>query len=65
MFLSPALVEFRAVHLLAWRTGITGGHNRMVFIDNDRTKVPAKACALMGTPECEVKEIVVSVCPHS
>ena len=65
MLLSPAPVELRAVHLLAWRTGIARGYDGMVFIDYDRTKVPPQTCALVGTPECKIEEIVVSVRPHS
>jgi hypothetical protein len=37
----------------------------MVFIDNDRAKVPPQACTLVRAPECEIEEIVVSVRPHS
>jgi hypothetical protein len=65
MLLSPAGFQFRAVHLLARGTGIPGGNDRMVLIDNNGAKIAPQAGALVGTPQCKVKKIVVPGSSHS
>jgi hypothetical protein len=62
--LSPAGVEFSTVHLFSRGTRISGGNDRIVFIDNNRTEVAPQACALVGTSQCKVKKIMMPVCPH-
>ena len=64
MVLSPASVEFGAVHLFAGCTRITGRDDRIEFIRNDRTKVPAETGSLVGTPEGKIQEIFVTVGSH-
>jgi len=64
VLLSPAAVEFRAVHLLAWSAGIAGGYNGIVFIHDYRAEIPPQAGALVGAPLCKIKKILVPVSPH-
>jgi hypothetical protein len=62
--LPPARFQFRAVHLLTRRTGVSRGHNGVILIDNDRAEIAPQAGALVGAPERKVKEVVVPVGPH-
>jgi hypothetical protein len=62
---SPAVVQFRAVRLFPWCPGITGGNDRVVFINNDGAKIAPQAGALVCTPECKVKKVLVPVGSHS
>jgi hypothetical protein len=62
--LSPARIEFCTVHLFSWGTRVSGGNDRIVFIDDNRAEVASQAGALVGTPQCEVKKIVMPVGPH-
>jgi hypothetical protein len=62
--LSPARIEFRTVHLFARGPRVSGGNDRIVFIDDNRSEVAPKAGALVGTPQCEVKKIVMPIGPH-
>jgi hypothetical protein len=62
--LSPARIEFCTVHLFSRGTRISGRDDRIVFINDNRTKVAPQAGSLVGTPLCEVKKIVMPVGPH-
>jgi hypothetical protein len=62
--LSPARVEFCTVHLFSRGTRVSGGNDRVVFIDDDRAEVAPQTGALVGTPKCEVKKIMMPVGPH-
>jgi hypothetical protein len=62
--LSPARIEFCTVHLFSWGTRVSGGNDRIVFIDDNRAEVAPKAGALVGTPQCEIKKIVMPVGSH-
>ena len=53
------------VHLFARGAGVTGGYNRIVFINNDCAEVAPQAGTLVGTPLREVEEILVPVGSHS
>ena len=61
---SPAAVELGAVHLFPGGTGISRGDDGMELINNDCTKVPPEAGALVGAPRRQVKEILMPVRPH-
>jgi hypothetical protein len=62
--LSPARIEFCTVHLFSRGTRVSGGNDRIVFIDDNRAEVAPQAGTLVGTPQCEVKKIVMPVGPH-
>jgi hypothetical protein len=64
VLLSPAAVELGTVHLLAGRTGVTGGDYRVVFIDDDSAEVPSQARTLAGAPGSKIEKIAVSVGSH-
>jgi hypothetical protein len=64
MVLSPARIEFCTVHLFSRGTRVSSGNDRIVFIDYNRTEVAPQAGALVRTPQCEVKKIVMPVGPH-
>ena len=61
MVLSPATVELRAVHLLSGGSRVAGRDDRIVFIHNNRAKIPAETCPLVGAPQGKVEEIFVTV----
>jgi hypothetical protein len=62
--LSPARIEFYTVHLFSRGTRVSGGNDRIVFIDDNRAEVAPQAGTLVGTPQREVKKIVMPVGPH-
>jgi hypothetical protein len=64
MVFSPAGIELSAIHLFPRCTRIAGGHDRIVFINNYCPEVPPQAGALVRTPCCQIKKIVMPVCPH-
>ena len=64
MVLSPATVELRAVHLLSGGSRVAGRDDRIVFIHNNRAKIPAETCPLVGAPQGKVEEILVTVGSH-
>ena len=64
VILSPAAVELRAVHLLSGGSRVAGRDDRIVFIHNDRAKVPAEAGPLVSAPQGKVEEILVTVGSH-
>jgi len=61
----PAGIEFRAIHLFPRRTRISGGDDRIVFINNDCAKIAPQAGALVGTPYRQIQKILVPVGSHS
>jgi hypothetical protein len=65
MVLPPAVVQFRAVKLFPWGPGVTGGNDRVVLVDDNGAKIAPQAGALVGTPVCKVKKVLVPVGSHS
>jgi hypothetical protein len=65
MVFSPAGIEFCTIHLFSRGTRVSGGHDRMVFINNDRAEVTPQAGALVRTPCCQIQKIVMPVGSHS
>jgi hypothetical protein len=61
---SPARIEFSTVHLFSWSPRISRGNDRVVFIDDNSAEVTPQAGALVGTPKCKVKKILMPVGPH-
>lgn len=64
MVISPAPVQFCAVHLFPGSAGIAGGYNRIEFINDNRPKIPPEAGPLVSTPRGKIKEILVPVRSH-
>jgi len=62
--LSPAAIELRAVHLLSGGSRVAGRDDRIIFIHNDRAKIPAEAGSLVSAPLGKVEEIFVTVGSH-
>jgi hypothetical protein len=65
VLLSPAPVQFGAVHLFPGRASVPGGNNRIEFINDDCTEIAPEAGTLVGAPGSKVKEILMPVGPHS
>jgi hypothetical protein len=65
MVFSPAGIEFCTIHLFPRGTRVSGGHDRMVFINNDRAEVTPQAGALVRTPRCQIQKIMMPVGSHS
>jgi len=65
MVLSPAGIELCAIHLFPRGTRVSGGHDRMVFINNDRAEVTPQAGTLVRTPRCQIQKIMMPVGSHS
>ena len=64
MILSPARIEFCAIHLFAWGTSVSSGNDRMVFINDDRAEITPETGALVRTPYCQIQKIVMPVGSH-
>ena len=64
VILSPAAVEFGTVHLLAGSSRIAGRDDRIVFIHDDRAKVPAETGPLVSAPQGKIEEILMTVGSH-
>jgi hypothetical protein len=64
MFLSPAGLQFRTVHLLARGAGVSGRYDGIELINDDRPEVTPQAGALSCTPGRKIEKILVPVCPH-
>jgi hypothetical protein len=64
MVCSPARIEFSTIHLFSRGTRISGRDDRVIFIDDNRTEVAPQTGALVGTPQREVKKIMMPVGPH-
>jgi hypothetical protein len=62
---SPARFEFCAVHLFSRGTRVSGGYNRIEFIDDNRAEIAPQAGALVGTPRCQIQKILMPVGSHS
>jgi hypothetical protein len=65
MLISPAPVQFGAVHLFPGRTCVPGGNDRIEFINDDCPEIAPEAGALVGTSCGKVKEIMMPVGSHS
>jgi hypothetical protein len=65
MVLSPAGIELCAIHLFSRGTRVSGGHDRMVFINDYCPEVTPQAGALVRTPRCQIQKIVMPVGSHS
>jgi hypothetical protein len=65
MIFPPACIEFSAIHLFAWCTGITGGNDGIVLINDNRAEIAPQTGALMRTPCCQIQKILVPVGSHS
>jgi len=65
MVLSPAGIELGAIHLFSRGTRVSGGHDRIVFINDYCPEVTPQAGALVRTPRCQIQKIVMPVGSHS
>ena len=64
MVFSPAAVELCTVHLLSGGSRVASRDDRIVFIHNDRAKIPAETGSLVGAPQGKIEEILVTVGSH-
>ena len=64
MVCSPARIEFSTIHLFSRGTRISGGNDRIIFIDDNRSEVAPQTRALVGTTQREVKKIMMPIGPH-
>jgi hypothetical protein len=65
MILSPAGIEFCAIHLFPGGTSVSGGNDGVVFINDNCAEIAPQAGALMRTPRCQIQKVVMSVGSHS